>query len=86
MKNMFTNCSSLTSLDISNFHNEKNINFQDIFNGCSLLKYIDISGFTQELNALVRFGLPENCTILINNQTSIVNSIIPVSCNISYKE
>ena len=34
---MFSNCSSLTSLDLSNFNTQNVIDMRCIFEGCSLL-------------------------------------------------
>ena len=43
---MFEGCSSLTSIDFSNFTTVKTTTMQQMFNGCSSLTSLDISGFT----------------------------------------
>ena len=45
MENMFNNCSSLTSLDLSNFDTSKVTTIQDMFSGCSSLTSLDLSNF-----------------------------------------
>ena len=43
MEYMFYGCSSLTSLDLSNFNTSQTSNFEGLFSGCSSLIYLDIS-------------------------------------------
>ena len=45
MPQMFSRCSSLTSIDLSGFDTSNTTNMQDMFNGCSSLTSIDLSGF-----------------------------------------
>ena len=42
---MFSNCSSLTSLDLSNFNTSRVINMQYMFYGCSSMTSLDLSNF-----------------------------------------
>lgn len=42
---MFNSCSSLTSLDLSNFNTSSGTNFQSMFYGCSKLTSLDLSNF-----------------------------------------
>ena len=42
---MFWNCSSLTSLDLSNFNTSKVLYMNNVFSGCSLLTSLDLSSF-----------------------------------------
>ena len=42
---MFRDCSSLTSLDLSNFNTSKVTNMNSMFNGCSSLTSLDLSSF-----------------------------------------
>ena len=45
MYSMFENCSSLTSLDLSNFNTSNVTNMYSLFYGCSLLTSLDLSSF-----------------------------------------
>ena len=45
MEEMFYECSSLTSLDLSNFTTNFLYNVNKMFKGCSNLEYLDISNF-----------------------------------------
>ena len=45
MDDMFSGCSSLTTLDVSNFNTENVTNMGNMFNGCNKLTVIDVSGF-----------------------------------------
>ena len=46
MSGMFGSCSSLTSLNVSNFNTEQVTNMSEMFNGCSSLTSLDLSNFT----------------------------------------
>ena len=48
MRDMFTCCYALTSLDVSNFNTEKVTNMTDMFLGCSALTSLDLSNFNTE--------------------------------------
>ena len=45
MGNMFSNCSKLTSLDLSNFDTSNVTNMSSMFRGCSSLTSLDLSNF-----------------------------------------
>ena len=45
MENMFSGCSSLTSINISNFNTSKTENMANMFSGCSSLTSINVSNF-----------------------------------------
>ena len=76
---MLTGCSSLISLDLSNFKNTRgNISF--MFQGCSSLKYLDISNLNTSLINDMGY-LFHNCKSLLslnlsNFNTSNVNNMI----------
>ena len=48
MYEMFTGCSSLTSLDVSGFKTDKVVNMNDMFWKCSSLTSLDVSGFNTD--------------------------------------
>ena len=48
MNNMFMNCNSLTSLDLSDFNTEKVIDMSSVFHGCSSLTSLNLSSFNTE--------------------------------------
>ena len=48
MRTMFCGCSSLTSIDVSNFKTENVNDMAGLFDGCSALTTLDISNFTTE--------------------------------------
>lgn len=48
MKRMFTNCSSLTRLDLSSFNTSNVTDMTNMFDGCESLKELDLSHFNTE--------------------------------------
>ena len=48
MQNMFLGCSSLTSLDVSNFNTQNVTNMQGMFQNCSSLTSLDVSNFNTQ--------------------------------------
>ena len=66
---MFYGCSSLISLNLSNFDTSKVINMVYIFGGCSKLEYINLKNF-QENNSLdasyIFDSVPENIVACLN--------------------
>ena len=48
MQNMFNNCGSLTSLDVSNFNTQNVTNMQYMFNNCGSLTSLDVSNFNTQ--------------------------------------
>ena len=71
MNSMFWNCTSLTSIDLSNFKLKNNtINLDQTFFGCSSLNYTDISNFVLIKDFyLFDNTLPEKCEIKMNNKS-----------------
>jgi surface protein len=63
---LFALCSSLVSIDLSNFNTEKVLKMNRIFYNCGNLSYIDISNFTitTEYNELFE-GIAKNGEIKI---------------------
>ncbi len=45
MNGMFSNCSSLNSLDLSNFNTNNVVNMNSMFSFCSSLELLDLSNF-----------------------------------------
>ena len=45
MSEMFTECTSITNINLSNFITEKVIDMHGMFNGCKSLTNIDLSNF-----------------------------------------
>ena len=60
MEQMFKNCSSLTSLDVSKFDTGKVTNMREMFNNCSGLTSLDVSRFNTA-NVIKMNGMFENC-------------------------
>lgn len=68
-RDMFVNCTNLTSLDLSNFDVSKGTRFDDIFKNCSSLTTLDLSNFdTSQVSELSVTGLFCDCSSL----TSVV--------------
>ena len=72
---MFFGCSSLTSIDLSNFTTTNIINYEGLFYNCKKLSYINISSFTH--NNLPSYNLsifddnyPINTIIIVNKEFS----------------
>ena len=64
MTGMFSNCESLTSVDLSGFINTENILYMDnLFQGCKNLKYIDFGNFNVE-NVISMDNMFSGCTNL----------------------
>ena len=81
---MFYQCSSLTSLNLSNFNIQNVVNMYSMFYRCNSLSYIDISNFIVKNNIELFNGLPENCTVKMNIRAINKISIITNSCEIIY--
>ena len=82
MERMFYNCSSLASLDISNFNFENVKNMEQMLYGCNSLKFIDISSFVVNKNIFLFSQLPNNCSVRINKKSDGKIKTIPNSCDI----
>ena len=74
MKQMFSSCSRLTSLDVSNFNTEKVTNMYQMFYDCSKLTSLDLSNFNTEKVT--------NMNNILTNTPSLTN-IGAVYCNSS---
>ena len=60
---MFYNCSSLISLDLSNFNTQNVTNMNCMFDNCSSLISLDLSNFNTQ--HVYYFGMFCNCSSLI---------------------
>lgn len=65
MANMFSKCSSLTSLDLSSFDTSNVTNMGGMFQSCSLLKSVDLSSFDTS-NVIMMSNMFNYCTSLAN--------------------
>jgi len=88
MSNMFYGCSSLTSLNLSNFDSSQVTLISQMFYGCEKLAYINLKNFN-EINLIPSFyvnifhKIPENVVICINEtktRNKILNQIINKKC------
>ena len=85
---MFYGCSSLTSLDLSNFDTSIVTDMTNIFNSCINLEYINLSNFNE--NFLDTYdsmfsGVPENIVICINENITkekILPQILNITCHV----
>ena len=97
MYNMFYNCSSLTSLDLSNFNTSNVTNMYNMFSDCRSLTSLDLSNFntskvTYMDNMFIGCGSLKDVYItveatlnkLTNNLTSQGYDYIPSSATIHY--
>ena len=69
---MFSECSSLTSIDLSNF-NKKKYTSGDLFKNCFKLSYIDISPFIDiiDLTSATFLNISKSGIIKVNKDFSI---------------
>ena len=73
MQDMFWNCSSLTSLDLSNLDTSSVINMQSVFNNCSSLTSLNVSNFnTSQVTTMNSMFF--NCSSLISLDLSSFNT------------
>ena len=70
---MFRGCSSLISLDLSNFDTSNIDSAADMFNGCSSLISLDLSNFNTS-NIQVAIGMFNGCSSLISLDLSNFNT------------
>ena len=87
MFDLFKGCSKLTSLSLSNFNTKNIYIIQGIFSNCDNLNFIDISSFDPTYWYFYNYmfdGLPENGTILINDNL-FIRKIYPKDWNIIKK-
>ena len=84
---MFLNCSSLTSIVLSNFDVVYVKSMNEMFYNCSNLIYVDISSFKSSLNQILLFNsLPSHGEIVV--KTNFYNKIenqIPENWNKTFK-
>ena len=60
---MFSNCSSLTSLDVTHFNTQNVTNMAAMFNGCSGLTSLDVTGFNTQNVTNIGYMF-QNCSAL----------------------
>ena len=72
MQNMFYNCSSLTSIDVSNFNTENVTNMASMFVNCSSLASLDVSNFNTSKVTDMKFMF-YNCSGLTSLDVSNFN-------------
>ena len=63
MSGMFSNCQSITSLDLSCFNTSKVTNMTRMFDGCENLVYLDLSYFHAS-SATTTTNMFKNCDML----------------------
>jgi surface protein len=73
MKNMFYECSSLTSLDLSSFDTKSVTTMQNMFSGCGALPTLDITHFNTA-NVTNMNGMFNNCKSLESIDLSKLNT------------
>ncbi len=88
MQGMFSNCSSLSSLDLSNFNTSKATSMNLMFSGCSSLSSLDLSTFNTSKVASMN-SMFSGCSGLtslvmsnnfVSNEETIANSMFS-NCN-----
>ena len=73
MGDTFSYCSSLTTLDLSNFNTDSVTNMYGMFRNCFNLEELDISNFnfTNVTDTTAMFlNIPKNCLIYVKDQTA----------------
>ncbi len=73
MGSMFYGCSSLTSLDLSNFNTSKVTDMESMFYHCSSLSSLDLSNFNT-VSAVKMNGMFRNCSSLTSLDVSNFNT------------
>ena len=67
---MFYKCESLTSIDLSNFHNSNGEYYFEMFYGCKKLKYINLEGFNRYYSGInksnIFYDVPKDSKIIIH--------------------
>ncbi len=69
---IFSGCSSLISLDLSNFNTNKVNNMMMMFSSCSSLNSLNLSNFnTNNVNKMknIFFNLNNNCKVITLDKT-----------------
>jgi len=84
MADMFYNCSSLTSIDLSNFDTSKVEIMEYMFYACTKLEYINLKYFTENESLTVKdffYDVPDNIVICLNeNNTKILTELKKINC------
>ena len=84
MVHMFSGCSKLSSLNLSNFNTPKVIDMRFMFKGCSQLTYLNLKNFIENNSLLVQnifSGVPDNIVICLNeNSNNILNQTKNKKC------
>ena len=73
MIGMFSNCGSLTSLDLSHFVTSKVTDMSSMFSNCSSLKSLNINFDTQKAEKMQ--NMFKNCTSLTSLNISTFNTV-----------
>ena len=73
MSDMFSGCSSLTSIDLSYFNTKSVVLMSSLFNGCSSLETVDISSFNTE-NVITMESMFNGCSSLTSIDISNFNT------------
>ena len=71
---MFSWCSSLTSLNLSNFNTNKVNDMSEMFRNCSSLTYLNLSNFsTNNVKDMIAMfsGINKNCNLICNDKKII---------------
>ena len=87
MYDMFYGCTSLTSVNLSNFITTKVSSMDGLFYNCPKLQYIDISKFTTNLESVPILGkLPSSGKIFVKSDFyNKIKSQIPSNWEITFK-
>ena len=89
MKHLFYECSSLTSIDLSNFNVNQVTRMEYMFYKCNSLNYIDISPFSFENSKIINLfnNLPDKGSIRIReNLYEQIREDIPSDWEVSIVE
>ena len=72
MANMFQNCSSLTTLDLSNFDTSNVIVMNNMFQNCSSLTTIDFrnADFSSVTRYTNMFGSTSNLSVIVKDESA----------------
>ena len=84
METMFSDCSSLKELDLSNFHTNNVINMNDTSPGC-LLEKIDLSNFITD-NVINMSGMFSRCPFLKKLNLSNFNTNKVIKMNFMFSK
>ena len=79
MIEMFKGCTSLTSLDLSNFETYNVDNMEGMFSGCTSLKNLDISRFSGEGKTdQFLYNVPMSGRVKVNKRfVDTINRYVP---------